>query len=263
MTLAETEISPSEQAQTAFVAELDRLIHERRKMTSPLYQHILAGNASQGLLRQFVLHRYPIKALWTRNILGIASRVEDYHLRCELVENIYEEETGRLTSSGRHLDTFVDVGIAFGLTREEVTTQTSVLPETQAVMDHNVWACNSADVHFTVGVASVLLLMEGQPPIVDPSGRSMEQVMRETYGLPSKANTFFVHHASSSEEDHVSELEDDHAETARRLLVRYCDTDERRAAARAGLERALELRHRHFDAILARDPAGEPFRYRG
>jgi pyrroloquinoline-quinone synthase len=263
MTLAEPGAAPAEHTQAEFVAELDRMIHQRRKMTSPLYQHILAGRASQGLLREFVLHRYPIKAFWTRNILGIASRVEDYHLRCELVENIYEEETGRLTDSGRHLDTFVDVGVAFGLTREEVVNQTALLPETQAVIEHNVWACNSADVHFTVGVASVLLLMEGQPPIVDEAGRSMEQVMREVYGLPPKANTFFVHHASSSDADHVSELEDDHAETARRLLARYCDTEERRAAARAGLERALELRHRHFDAILARDPAGEPFRHRG
>lgn len=268
MTLAEPDTSLSEQARSArarsdFVAELDGLIAARRKMTSPLYQRILSGRASQGLLREFVLHRYPIKAMWTRNILGIASRVEDYQLRRELVENIYEEETGALTSSGRHLDTFVDVGLAFGLTREEVTTQTSMLPETQAVIEHNVWACNSPDVHFTVGVASVLLLMEGQPPIVDPDGRSMEQVMRQTYGLPPKSNTFFVHHASSSQAEHVSELEDDHAETARKLLERYCLTDEQRAAARAGLERAIELRHRHFDAILARDPDGEPFRHRG
>ncbi|MDQ1740928.1 MAG: pyrroloquinoline-quinone synthase [Pseudonocardiales bacterium] len=253
----------AERTQSAFVAELNQLIHDRRKMTSPLYQHILAGRASVGLLREFVVHRYPIKAMWTRNILGIASRVEDYQLRRELVENIYEEETGRLTGGGRHLDTFVDVGLAFGLTREQVTEAPERLPETQAVIDHNVRACNSPDVHFTVGVASVLLLMEGQPPIVDPAGRSMEQVMRETYGLPAKANTFFLHHASSAEEDHVSELEDDHAETARRLLAAYCESDAQQAAAYDGLSRAIELRHRHFDAILARDPGGEPFRFHG
>lgn len=253
----------AERTRPAFVAELDQLIHSRRKMTSPLYQHILSGNASQGLLREFVIHRYPIKAMWTRNILGIASRVEDYRLRRELVENIYEEETGRLTGGGRHLDTFVDVGLAFGLTREEVTDAPLRLPETQAVIEHNVWACNSADVHFTVGVASVLLLMEGQPPIVDAEGRSMERVMRESYGLPAKANTFFLHHASSAEEDHVSELEDDHAETARRLLAENCVTEEQQAAAYDGLARAIELRHRHFDAILARDPGGRPFRFGG
>ena len=101
---------------TAFVAELDDMIHQRRKTTSPLYQHILSGDASCGLLQEFVRHRYPIKAMWTRNILGIASRVEDYRLRLELIENIYEEETGRLTDSERHLDTFVDVGVALGWT---------------------------------------------------------------------------------------------------------------------------------------------------
>ena len=129
------------------------------------------------------------------------------------------------------------------------------------MIDHNVWACNSGDVHYTAGVASVLLLMEGQPPIVDAQGRSMEQVMRECYGLPPKANTFFLHHASSSDADYVSELEDDHAETARRLLTRDCDTPERRELARTALQRAIDLRHRHFDAIMARDPGGRPFRY--
>lgn len=245
-----------------FVAELDRMIGERKKMTSDLYQTILAGKATERLLRNFVLHRWPIKSFWTRNILGIASRVEDYRLRVLLVENIYEEETGALSSSGRHLDTFADFGASVGLSAEALANA-PVAPETAAVIEHNVRVCNG-DTHFTEGVASVLLLMEGQPPIVDTNGKSMLSVMRDVYGLPEKGYEFFVHHASADAgDDAVSELEDEHAAAARELLVRYCDTPELRENAKAALANALELRHRHFDMILSTsyDPAEPVFRH--
>ncbi|KXK62333.1 pyrroloquinoline quinone biosynthesis protein PqqC [Micromonospora rosaria] len=245
-----------------FVAELDRMIGERKKMTSELYQTILAGKATERLLRNFVLHRWPIKSFWTRNILGIAARIEDYRLRVLLVENIYEEETGRLSGSGRHLDTFAAFGAAVGVTAEELANA-PLAPETTAVIEHNVRVCNGAT-HVTEGVASVLLLMEGQPPIVNDDGKSMLTVMRDVYRLPASGYEFFVHHASADAgDDAVSELEDEHAAAARELLRRYCDTPELRENAITALATALELRHRHFDMILSTsyDPAEPVFRH--
>ncbi|MFI9809145.1 TenA family transcriptional regulator [Streptomyces sp. NPDC052301] len=247
---------------TDFVDGLDRLIRDRRKMTSELYQTILAGKATERLLKGFVLHRWPIKSLWTRNILGIASRIADYRLRALLVENVYEEETGALTRSKRHLETFADFAGVVGVGRADLD-QAEPAPETRAVMEHNVAVCNSS-AHFTEGVASVLLLMEGQPPIVSATGSSMLTVMRDTYRLPPEGLEFFVHHASCDvDAESVSELEDEHAEAARELLRRYCDTPEWRDAARAALIRALDLRHKHFDMILRTGyNAAEPvFRY--
>lgn len=215
-------------------------------------------------MHDFVLHRWPIKNFWTRNILGIASRIEDYRLRVLLVENIYEEETGRLSGSGRHLDTFVDFGETVGVTADELANA-PVVAETAAVIEHNVRVCNGT-AHFTEGVASVLLLMEGQPPIVDNRGKSMLSVMRDVYGLPEKGYEFFVHHASADASDGaVSELEDEHAAAARELLRRYCATPALQQNAIDALANALELRHRHFDMILrtAYDPAEPVFRYAG
>lgn len=231
-----------------FIGALRSIINTRKKMTSPLYQLILAGQASQQLLRNFVIHRYPIKVLWTRNILGIASRVEDYALRASLVENIYEEETGRLTCSRRHLDSFAAFGRAVGATQEDLET-TALLPETRAVIDHNLSLCNGPE-HFVYGVASVLLLMEGQPPIISCKHESMLQVMRDAYMLPEYACEFFVHHASGHEDQNrVSELEDEHTQVAEKLLERYCCTDEMQERANLYLLRAIDLRHAHFDAI--------------
>ena len=117
------------------VPQLKAMIRKRKKMTSRLYATIMAGRASQLLLQEFVIQRYPIKALWTRNILGIASRVDDYELRRELVENIYEEETGRLTGTQRHLQQFVDFGLAVGLDEKRIV-EAPIRPETRAVMNH-------------------------------------------------------------------------------------------------------------------------------
>jgi pyrroloquinoline-quinone synthase len=248
-----------------FLAELDAMISARKKMTSTLYQVVLAGKASKRLLQNFVIHRYPIKNHWSRNILGIASKVEEYDLRKELIENIYEEETGSMTDSRRHLETFFDFGMGLGLTRDQILNAKERLPETDAVVAHNVRSCNSGEVHFTEGVASVLLLMEGQPPIVSRSGTSMEAVMRDVYGLPHQAYEYFTHHASCVDGSAVSELEDDHADTARRILTKYCTTEGMRNNAKRALANAIELRHRHFDAIHRHyyDPSDPPFRWSG
>lgn len=241
-------------------------INARKKMTSQLYQTVLAGEASKRLLQNFVINRFPIKNHWTRNILGIASRIPDHRLRVELVENVFEEETGHFSHSKRHLETFVDFGKALGVSQQDIDNA-PVLPETQAVIDHNVEACNT-QIHFTAGVASVLLLMEGQPPVVSNGNRSMLSVMRDVYKLPPEGIEFFVHHASSVElsgnaPQAVSDLEEDHAETAEKLLDAYCDTDELRAQAHRFLDRAIERRHAHFDAIFKHfyDPSEPAFRY--
>ncbi|PHJ56888.1 pyrroloquinoline quinone biosynthesis protein PqqC [Nostoc linckia z18] len=245
-----------------FISLLDRMIYERRKMTSPLYQVILSGNATQRLLQGFVINRWPIKNFWSRNILGIASRIDDYSLRLALVENIYEEETGFITKSSRHLQSFVNFGEAVGLTQQEIEIA-PVLSETQAVIEHNVNACNNSNVHFSAGVASVLLLMEGQPSIVNETDQSMESIMKNVYQLDKRGYDFFTHHASSnSSHSHVSDLEDDHATVARDILRKYCKTEDLQKQAIDFLAQAIELRHQHFDMILRNyyDPHEAPFR---
>ena len=244
-----------------FIKQLDNIIFTKRKMTSPLYQLIMSGQATKRLLQNFVIHRFPIKNLWTRNILGIASRIDDYKLRCDLVRNIYEEETGELSKSKRHLLTFINFGKCLDLDEKDIT-ENRVLQETQNVMNHNISVCNDTSNHFTMGVASVLLLMEGQPPIVDQDGGvNMLKIMKEVYQLPYEGYEFFIHHASNSDGS-VSDLEEEHADTAREILEKYCITDDMKNKALFFLEHAIRLRHEHFDAIYKfYDPNEEPFRY--
>ncbi len=246
-----------------FVQELETMIHARAKTTSPLYQNILAGKATARLLRTFVEQRWPIKSWWTRNLTGVACRIDDLAIRRSLIENAYEEEFGALSNSKRHVETFEDFGRAVGVDPATLPGLEQ-FPETLAVIEHNRNACNNTNVHFTAGAASVLLLMEGQPPITDTGGHSMMAVMRDAYGLPEWGYEFFKHHASSdAEEAGVSHLEDEHTAPLRELLDRYCDTPELQAQARESLATAIELRHAHFDAILhhAYDPSEPVFWY--
>jgi pyrroloquinoline-quinone synthase len=248
-----------------FLEECERMIYERRKMTSPLYQTILEGKATQRLLQTFVKQRWPIKSWWTRNLTGVACRVDDVRLRQALIENAYEEETGKLSDSKRHVETFEDFGQAVGVD-SAILPHVPPFPETVAVVEHNKNACNNTNIHFTAGATSVLLLMEGQPPITNSQGLSMMGVMRDVYGLPPWAYEFFLHHASADAgEGAVSELEDEHTEPLRELLVRYCNTPELQTQALESLATAIELRHRHFDAILreAYDSSEQLFRYEG
>ncbi|MEJ2044777.1 MAG: iron-containing redox enzyme family protein [Reinekea sp.] len=235
-----------------FIEQLRELIKARKKMTSPLYQVILEGRATKRLLQEFIINRYPIKNVWPRHLMGIGHRVDDYELRCGIVENVFEEETGRFSGGGRHLNSFLNVGIAVGVTPEQVEAR-EWLPETRELVESNLNDCNNTDVHFTQGVASVLFLMEGQPPIVNNNGSSMEVVMRDVYGLPEKGYDFFTHHASgTAENEAVSELEDEHTNNVIALLDKYCTTKELKQKAMDALGNAIELRHKHFQAIYDR-----------
>jgi pyrroloquinoline-quinone synthase len=247
-----------------FINELLDRINARRKMTSRLYQVILEGKATQRLLQNFVIHRYPIKNLWVRHLMATGGRIEDHKLRRLFVENAYEEETGGYTHSDRHVETFLALGECVGVSRETVMNA-PLMPETQAVVDHNLRACNDTTVPMTEGAASVLLLMEGQPPIVNKNGDSMEAVMRDIYGLPPRGYEFFTHHASSGvSENHVSALEDEHTAAVVELLKQYCTSEELQQGAIRSLDRAIDLRHAHFNMVYERfyDPSEPVFRYR-
>src|SRR5687767_13802893 len=98
-----------------FIKKLNEMIKERRKITCRLYQVIMKGDATQRLLQNFVIHRYPVKKIYVRNVMGVGARIEEHHLRRQFVENIYEEETGGLTNTDYHLNVFLRFGEYVGV----------------------------------------------------------------------------------------------------------------------------------------------------
>jgi pyrroloquinoline-quinone synthase len=107
----------------AFVVDLEAEISEQRlSLTDTEFLHAVeAGTATREQIGEWAKVFYAM----TRNgrlMIGTfyANSPEDPQLRRELAENLYEEETGKLSGVGRcHMDVFADFLAAFGITLEE------------------------------------------------------------------------------------------------------------------------------------------------
>ncbi len=225
-----------------FVEKLKNIVEENKKITHPLYQIIMKGEATSELLKNFVLHRYHIKSFWTRNISAIHSKTPDVETRKELAENIYEEETGKLTGTMRHLELFFKIGEQFGLTWEDIEN-CDILPESQDVIDWNNKVCGP-DHHLVEAVAALIVYMEGQPP-VSWDGRTMNEAMKHFYNLNKEGVQYFTIHSS-----HDMEVEEDHAEAGYDILRKYAINEELQEKAIMALYKSVEVRMKHFSAIL-------------
>lgn len=226
----------------AMVAKLQEIVYENRKITHPLYQTIMKGEATPLLLKNFVLHRYHIKSFWTRNISAIHSKTPDVPARISLAENIFEEETGKLTGTMRHLDLFFKFGEQFGLTWEEVENL-ELLPETRDIIEWNNKVCGHEH-HLVEAVAALIIYMEGQPPVTW-DGRAMNDAMRHFYQINEEGRSYFNIHSSND-----MEVEEDHAEVGFELIRKYAVTEELQQKTIEALRKSIDVRMKHFTAIL-------------
>ncbi|AMA73435.1 iron-containing redox enzyme family protein [Aneurinibacillus thermoaerophilus] len=226
----------------ALIQKLKDIVYENRKITHPLYQTIMKGEATPLLLKNFVLHRYHIKSFWTRNISAIHSKCPDVEARIHLAENIYEEETGKISGTERHLDLFVKFGEQFGLTWDEINNL-EILPESQAVIDWNNTVCGPNH-HFLEAVSALIIYMEGQPP-VEWEGRTMNHAMNYFYNVNEAGRSYFNIHSSDQ-----MEIEEDHAEIGYELIRKYATTEELQQKVIDALYKSIDVRMKHFSAIL-------------
>jgi pyrroloquinoline-quinone synthase len=107
----------------AFIADLQRELRERRSslLDADFLAAVESGTVSREQIGDWARAFYAA----TRNgrvSLGnfYANSPDDPELRRELAENLYEEETGRLSGVGKcHMDVFADLLAAFGLTADD------------------------------------------------------------------------------------------------------------------------------------------------
>jgi pyrroloquinoline quinone (PQQ) biosynthesis protein C len=126
-----------------------------------------------------------------------ANSPEDPELRRELAENLYEEETGRISGVNKcHMDVFFDFLAAFGVSPEEAATLEPpfgrVPPQGRAI---------AAD-DFYVELAAYGLNVES------PNAEFCERILRalcDNYGFTNDQLTWFSMHASL-DADHGAEF---------------------------------------------------------
>lgn len=115
----------------AFLVDLNTEIREKKLslLDADFLAAVEAGELTRDQIERWARAFYAA----TRNgrtILGTfyANSPDDPELRRELADNLYEEETGRLSGVNKcHMDVFFDLLAAFGIDEAEAATLTSSL----------------------------------------------------------------------------------------------------------------------------------------
>jgi pyrroloquinoline quinone (PQQ) biosynthesis protein C len=179
---------------TADVAEfVDELLSEvRERRASILDGEFLAAVEAQTVTRKQIGEWARVFYAVTKNgRLGLgtyyANSPEDPELRRELAENLYEEETGRISGVNRcHMDVFFDFLAAFG-DLEEATAFESPLDE------YLSQGRAIARDDYYVELASYGLSVEA--PNAEWSAR-MHRALRDHYGFSEDETRWFSMHAA-------------------------------------------------------------------
>jgi len=184
-----------------FVHELDDEI--RRKRLSLLDAEFLTAVESGSVSRDQIGKWARVFYAATRNgRFGLgnfyANSPEDAELRRALAENLYEEETGRISGVNKcHMDVFFDFLAAFGVSAEEARRLTSpvgdIPPQGRAI---------AAD-DFYVELATYGLSVE------TPNAEFCDRIwraLRDNYGFHERELTWFSMHAAL-DADHGAEFQ--------------------------------------------------------
>jgi pyrroloquinoline quinone (PQQ) biosynthesis protein C len=184
-----------------FVADLERELREK-KLTM-LDSEILAALEGKQATREQICEWAKVFYAATRHgrmSIGnfYANAPDDDELRRELAENIYEEETGRISGVGMcHMDVFQFLLDEFGITRE----QAKRIPSPHG--DHMPQGSPIPPEDYYVALATYGFSVE--IPNAEWSER-MARALRENYGFSDRSVRWFTMHA---------ELDADHGEEFR------------------------------------------------
>ncbi len=164
---------------------------------------------------------------------------EDAQVRAEILNNLIEEETGKMSGSAPHPELYIRLGEALGSTRERMLN-IQPLPETLALRTWWIWLVEKRP--FVEGLASVSVAGEGQVP---GAAKEFARILEQEYGLTHEQSAFWWVHEEADRE---------HGNGAMEIVAKLARTDEEQQRVRAVVRNTLELMWRFFDA-LAETPA--------
>jgi len=213
MVAPSTENAVSDNEQGAVLAShIEQEIRLRRLsiLDAPILDALEMKSASLAQIKRWAEDFYTSIYHGSPTSLGnfYANSPDDPELRAELTENVFEEETGRISGVGRrHMDVFVDLLKHFGHTDESVRALTS------PVGDLSPHGRPIPAEDYYLELAAFLILGEG------PNAEFSERVaaaLIDGYGLPADAVAWFTLHA---------QLDKDHADELPRYVQRVLERD--------------------------------------
>jgi pyrroloquinoline-quinone synthase len=218
-----------------FAAELKEMVAKRRAMYDhPFIAKFRRGELTREQVKQWVEQQFYLTGR-VHDLLGpLYTHCEDASIRAEILNNLIEEETGKMSGSAPHPELYIRLGEALGSTREKMLT-IAPLAESVALRSYWLWAVEKCP--FVEALAAVSVAGEGQVPgAADEFARILEQ----KYQLTHEQSAFWWVHEEADRE---------HGGGALQLVSRLARTDEEQRRVRESVHNTLELMWRFFDGL--------------
>jgi pyrroloquinoline-quinone synthase len=218
----------------------DRLLSVMDRKDHPSYWRLMGPGTSR---RQLFTHYVQEWGVYVRDFPVMLSRVHgrcpDLDVRRELAENLYEEETGRISGGGPHGALFLHMmeGLGFPM---EAFERPRLLPASRAYRAFLDEATASAP--WVVSLAVVTIFVEGsRNDRFEISGKREKQNGQE----PVERDPLVVNHGLDPRYLELKrvhrKVEGGHRLSAWRAVLEHARTAQARSAVGSALERALKL----------------------
>jgi pyrroloquinoline-quinone synthase len=178
---------------TQFKKELIRAMKSRPTMEHPILMEFLAPRRNMRLARLFAGQVYQLTAMFERYIAALFYRCPVREFRSRLIENLYEEVTGKLSNTDGHLELMERFILALGFTREELDAA-EPLPETRELIDFRRRLVDDP-ASYHKAAAAIMIASEGQT-IQKKEGMPAYEYFAKAYNLTQDDLLFFSVHAA-------------------------------------------------------------------
>jgi pyrroloquinoline-quinone synthase len=218
-----------------FAQELKNMVAKRRAFWDhPWIQKFRRAELSKEQVRHWIEQQFYLTGRVHDLIGPLYVNCEDAEARVHILDNLIEEETGRMSKSAPHPELYLRLGCALGSTRETMLT-IRPLPESVALRTWWIWTV--AHRPFTEGLAAVSIAGEAQVP---GAGNEFARLLEEKYGLTHDETAFWWVHEEADRE---------HGGSATELVAKLAQTEEEQQRVRDVVDHTLELLWRFFDGL--------------
>ncbi|MEW6298110.1 MAG: iron-containing redox enzyme family protein [Thermodesulfobacteriota bacterium] len=218
-----------------FAAELRSMVAKRRAFWEhPWIQKFRRAELSKEQVRHWIEQQFYLTGRVHDLIGPLYVNCEDAEARVHILDNLIEEETGRMSKSAPHPELYLRLGCALGSTRE---TMLNIRPLPESVALRTWWVWTVAHRPFAEGLAAVSVAGEAQVP---GAGNEFARILEEKYGLTHEQTAFWWVHEEADRE---------HGGSATELVSKLAKTDAEQQRVRDVVDHTLELLWRFFDGL--------------
>jgi len=218
-----------------FAKELESMVSKRKAFWEhPWVQKFRRADLSKEQIRHWIEQQFYVTGRVHDLIGPLYVNCEDAEARAHILDNLIEEETGRISRSAPHPELYIRLGCALGSTRE---TMLNIYPLPEAVALRTYWVWIVAHRPFAEGLAAVSIAGEAQVP---GAGNEFTRILEENYGLSHDDTAFWWVHEEADRE---------HGGSAVELVSKMARTDEEQKRVREAVDHTLELLWRFFDGL--------------